>query len=168
MARGYVLVAAPHTSNWDLLFLLAAAWAFGVRLSWMGKHALFRGPMGPVMRGLGGIPVRRDRPGGLVGQMAGAFAARPDLVLTIPPEGTRALAPHWKSGFYQIALAARVPIVLSYLDYSRRAAGLGRMLVPSGDHRRDMEEIRAFYKGVKGRYPDRFGEVRFEDEKPRP
>ena len=129
----FVLIAAPHTTNWDLLYFLACAWAFGIRPSWMGKHTLFRGPLGPVMRWLGGVPVDRARAGGLVAQMAQAFEREPDLVLTVPPEGTRARAAYWKSGFYQIARAARVPIVMGYLDYERRRGGLGPALIPGDD-----------------------------------
>ena len=163
-ARSYVLIAAPHTTNWDLLFFLAHAWAFGVRVSWMGKHTLFRGPMGPVMRWLGGIPVRRDRAGGLVGQLSASFASQPDLVLTVPPEGTRGYVAHWKSGFYQIARAARVPIVMGYLDYSRKRGGLGPALIPTDDLCGDMDEIRAFYADKRGLHPERIGEVRLEEE----
>ena len=163
-ARAYVLIAAPHTTNWDLLYFLACAWAFGISPSWMGKHALFRGPLGPVVRGLGGIPVERARAGGLVGQMALAFAGRPDLVLTVPPEGTRSRAPFWKSGFYQIARAARVPIAMGFLDYERRRGGVGPLLVPSDDLRGDMDAIRAFYVDKRGKYPDCFGDVRLAEE----
>ena len=159
-----MLVAAPPTTNWDLLYLLAAAWALRVKLSWMGKHTLFVGPLGPLMRLLGGIPVRRDARSDLVDQMRRAFAERPDLVLTIPPEGTRALTPHWKSGFYHIARGARVPIVLSSLDYARRTARLGPTFLPSTDCRRDMDVIRAFYAGVMARHPERFGTIRLADE----
>jgi 1-acyl-sn-glycerol-3-phosphate acyltransferase len=163
-ARSYVLIAAPHTTNWDLLYFLAHAWAFGVTVSWMGKHTLFRGPLGPVMRWLGGVPVYRERAGGLVAQMARAFDRQPDLVLTVPPEGTRGYVPYWKSGFYQIARAANVPIVMGYLDYARRRGGLGPALIPTDDLRQDMDEIRAFYADKRGRYPERFGEVRLKEE----
>jgi 1-acyl-sn-glycerol-3-phosphate acyltransferase len=163
-ARSYLLIAAPHTTNWDLVYFLALAWAFGITPSWMGKHTLFRGPLGPVMRWLGGVPVQRARAGGLVSQMAQAFQRNPDLVLTVPPEGTRGRATHWKSGFYQIARAAKVPIVMGYLDYERRRGGLGPELVPGDDLRADMDEIRAFYADKRGKYPDRFGDVRLAEE----
>lgn len=161
--RAYVLIAAPHTTNWDLLYFLACAWAFGISPSWMGKHTLFRGPLGPVMRGLGGIPVERARTGGLVGQMTLAFEQRPDLVLTVPPEGTRSRARFWKSGFYQIALAAKVPIALGYLDYPRRCGGVGPAFVPR-ELRADMDAIRAFYADKRGKHPERFGDVRLQEE----
>jgi 1-acyl-sn-glycerol-3-phosphate acyltransferase len=130
----------------------------------MGKHTLFRGPLGPMMRWLGGVPVYRARAGGLVTQMAQAFARDSELVLTVPPEGTRARAVCWKSGFYQIARAARVPIVLGYLDYERRRGGLGPILVPGDDLRADMDTIRAFYADKRGKYPDCFGDVRLAEE----
>jgi 1-acyl-sn-glycerol-3-phosphate acyltransferase len=162
--RGFVLIAAPHTTNWDLLYFLACAWAFGIRPSWTGKHTLFRGPLGPVMRWLGGIPVDRSRPGGLVGELALVFQREPDLVLTVPPEGTRGRAKFWKSGFYQVALAAQVPIVMGYLDYGRRRGGLGPVLAPGLDLRSDMDAIRAFYVDKRGKYPELFGEVRLREE----
>jgi 1-acyl-sn-glycerol-3-phosphate acyltransferase len=163
-ARAYVLIAAPHTTNWDLLYFLACAWAFGISPSWMGKHTLFRGPMGPIMRTLGGIPVERSRAGGLVGQMVQAFERNPDLVLTVPPEATRARATHWKSGFYQIARATRVPIAMGFLDYERRRGGIGPALIPSDDLRFDMDAIRAFYIDIRGKYPECFGDIRLVEE----
>ena len=162
--RAYVLIAAPHTTNWDLLYFLACAWAFGISPSWMGKHTLFRGPIGPIMRKLGGIPVERSRAGGLVGQMVQAFERDPDLVLTVPPEATRVRAAHWKSGFYQIARAARVPIAMGFLDYERRAGGIGPILLPSDDLRGDMDVVRAFYADKRGKYPECFGDVRLIEE----
>ena len=164
VSRGFVLIAAPHTTNWDLVYFLACAWAFGISPSWMGKHTLFRGPLGPVMRWLGGVPVYRARAGGLVEQMAQAFERDPALVLTVPPEGTRARAAHWKSGFYQIARAARVPIVMGYLDYGRRRGGLGPILVPGDDLRADMAAFRAFYADKRGKYPECFGDIRLAEE----
>jgi 1-acyl-sn-glycerol-3-phosphate acyltransferase len=159
-----VLIAAPHTSNWDLAYLLALSWVVGVRVSWMGKHALFRGPMGPVMRALGGVPVRRDRRNDLVAQMAAAFAQGPSLVLTVPAEGTRGYTPRWKSGFYRIAQAADVPIVLGYLDYARRRGGFGPQISATGDVKRDMDRIRAFYADKVARHPRSFGPVELAAE----
>jgi 1-acyl-sn-glycerol-3-phosphate acyltransferase len=164
VARAYVLIAAPHTTNWDLLYFLACAWAFGISPSWTGKHTLFHGPLGPVMRWLGGIPIDRRRPGGLVAELALVFAREPDLVLTVPPEATRSRAEFWKSGFYQIALAAQVPIVMGYLDYERRRGGLGPVLFPGLDLRSDMDAIRAFYADKRGKHPELFGEIRLREE----
>jgi 1-acyl-sn-glycerol-3-phosphate acyltransferase len=163
-ARRFVLIAAPHTSNWDLAYLLALAAVFDVRVSWMGKHSLFRPPFGSAMRGLGGIPVLRERRGNLVAEAARSLVERDDLALVVPAEGTRAYVPHWKSGFYHIARTAQVPIVLGYLDYARRRGGFGPALHPSGDVRRDMDEIREFYADKVGKYPDQFGAVRLKEE----
>ena len=160
----FVLIAAPHTSNWDLAYLLALATLFEIRISWMAKHTLFRPPMGWLMRRLGGIPVVRHRSDNLVAAMARQFEVSESLALVVPAEGTRSLTPHWKSGFYQIARRANVPIVLGYLDYPRRRGGFGPALLPSGDARADMDEIRAFYADKTGRYPQQFGPVRLKDE----
>jgi 1-acyl-sn-glycerol-3-phosphate acyltransferase len=162
--RKYVLIAAPHTSNWDLPYLLAFAVVFDVRITWMGKHTLFRGPMGWIMRWLGGIPIRRDRSADRVQQMARAIEAADSMALVVATEGTRSYTAHWKSGFYHIARTAGVPIVLSYLDYARRRGGFGPELMPSGDIREDMDEIRAFYADKQGRYPEKVGEVRLKEE----
>jgi 1-acyl-sn-glycerol-3-phosphate acyltransferase len=163
-AAKFVLIAAPHTSNWDLLYLLALAAVFGVNVRWMGKHTLFRGPAGPVLRALGGIPIRRHRNENVVQAMARAFAECDELALVVPAEGTRSRAPYWKSGFYHIARSAGVPIVMGYLDYPRRRGGFGPALVPSGDVRADMDRIRAFYADKVGRHPAGSGPVRLREE----
>lgn len=160
----YVLIAAPHTSNWDLLYLVCMAWVFDVKIRFMAKHVLFRWPLGWFMRRLGGVPVVRHRSGNMVEQMAEVIREADELGLVIPAEGTRGYVPHWKSGFYHIAVEAQVPIVPSYLDYSRKRAGFGPPIVPSGDVRADMDQIRAFYADKVGLYPDQFGEVRLKEE----
>jgi 1-acyl-sn-glycerol-3-phosphate acyltransferase len=164
LERRFVLIAAPHTSNWDLAYLLALAVIFEVKISWMGKHALFRPPLGWLMRRVGGIPIVRHRRGDMVSQMAQAFEESESLALVVPAEGTRKYVAHWKSGFYHIARTAKVPIVLGYLDYARRRGGLGPALHPTGEIRRDMDEIRDFYADKVGKYPDQFGEVRLKEE----
>jgi 1-acyl-sn-glycerol-3-phosphate acyltransferase len=161
----YVLIAAPHTTNWDLLFFLAIAWHLEVEVSWMGKHTLFRGLFGPIMRALGGIAIRRDRASNLVDQMVEAFDRADSLALVVPPEGTRGYVAHWKSGFYHIALGARVPIVLGYLDYARKAGGLGPEIIPTGNMSEDMDQIRDFYVDIRGRHPNRFGEILLKEER---
>ena len=163
-SRRYVLIAAPHSTNWDLFFMLALAWSVGIELSWMGKHTLFRGPLGALSRKLGGVPVRRHERENVVTQMVKAFADRSDLVLTIAPEGTRSYAPHWRSGFYRIALAAEVPIVMGYLDYRNRRGGFGPELVPTGVPEDDMDEIRNFYADKVACFPKSSGEIRLKEE----
>jgi 1-acyl-sn-glycerol-3-phosphate acyltransferase len=164
LERRFVLIAAPHTSNWDLAYLLALAQHFDIRISWMGKHTLFRAPLGAVMRRVGGIPVVRHRSGNLVAQLARTFRERDSLALVVPAEATRAYTAHWKSGFYHIAREAGVPIVMGYLDYSRKRGGFGPALHPSGNIRADMDEIRDFYSDKVGRHPDQFGPVRLKEE----
>ena len=163
-AKKLVLIAAPHTSNWDLAYLLALAARYRIKPYWMGKHTLFRPPFGWLLRRLGGIPIRRHLRENVVEQMTRAFAERDELCLTVPPEGTRGRAPHWKSGFYHIARGARVPIVLGYLDYARKRGGFGPELHPTGDLAADMDRIRAFYADKVGKYPDCFGEIRLREE----
>jgi 1-acyl-sn-glycerol-3-phosphate acyltransferase len=160
----YVAIAAPHTSNWDFVHMMAMAWAQGLRFRWMGKASLFAPPFGRVMRGMGGIPIDRSRRGQLVAQCVAHFEADPGLVLAVPAEGTRGRGTHWRSGFYHIARAARVPIVLGYLDYARRRGGLDPGFVPSGDVRADMGRIRAFYADKVGRHPQAFTPPRLAEE----
>jgi len=151
--RKFVVIAAPHTSNWDLPFMLATAYAMRVRVSWFGKHTVFIPPLGWLLRKLGGIPVDRRSPHSLVTQMAEQFSTRDYLVLAVSPEGTRRKVDFWKSGFYQIAVKSGVPIGLSYLDYERRRSGLGMFILPTGNVKADMEKIRAFYQNIRGKYP---------------
>jgi 1-acyl-sn-glycerol-3-phosphate acyltransferase len=160
----FVLIAAPHTSNWDLAYLLALAEVYDLPVSWMGKHTLFRPPFGRLMRALGGIPIRRDERADRVGAMAKQLSERARLALVVPTEATRGWAPHWRSGFYHIARRAGVPIVMGFLDYRRRRGGFGPTLLPSGDVKRDMDAIRAFYADKIGKYPECFGPVRLREE----
>jgi 1-acyl-sn-glycerol-3-phosphate acyltransferase len=156
-ARKCVLIAAPHTSNWDLPYTLMVAFVLNLNIYWMGKHSLFAFPFGPVMRWLGGIAVDRSRSTNLVSASAMALkAADGPVQLVVPPEGTRGRTTHWKTGFYYIALEAGVPIVLAYMDYARKVSGLGPVFVPTGNVDADMAEIKRFYAGVKGRRPQHF------------
>jgi len=162
--RRFVLIAAPHTSNWDAVYLLALAAICNLRFSWMAKHTLFRPPLGWLFRALGALPVRRGERGKLVEQTASAFKESGELAIVVPAEGTRGRAEHWKSGFYHIARKAEVPIVMGYLDYGRHRGGFGPSLVPSGDLRKDMDQIRAFYADKQALFPKNFGPVRLREE----
>ncbi|MBW2493147.1 MAG: lysophospholipid acyltransferase family protein [Deltaproteobacteria bacterium] len=159
-----VVAVAPHTSNWDLPYGLAIARLLNIRISWLAKHTLFWWPFGPLLRSLGGIPVRRDRPEEVVDQIVRAFDEAEALSLAITPEATRRHTTHWKSGFYRIAKTAGVPIQLGFIDYSRKRGGLGPAITPSGDVRADMDEIRAFFADKVGRYPEKKGEIRLHEE----
>lgn len=160
----YVLIAAPHTSNWDFIFLLAYAWSFGVEVSWLGKREMFRWPFGGFFRALGGFPIVRGTSGNMVDRMAEVFADRDRLALTVPVEGTRGYVDYWKSGFYHIATAAKVPIVMSYLDYPRKLGGFGPAFMPTGDIRADMDTLRAFYSGKQGKHVEWTGRIRLREE----
>jgi len=162
--RRFVLIAAPHTSNWDLVYLLALSELFDVSISWMGKDAIFRPPFGWLMRRLGGIPVVRHQRGNLVAQATQRFATSPDLALVVPAEGTRGAVDYWKSGFYHIARGADVPIVLGYLDYARRRGGFGPSLRATENVRKDMDQIRAFYSDKRAKFPYQFAEPRLKEE----
>ena len=146
----YIVVVAPHTSNWDFPLTLAMARVSGVKIRWLGKDALFRGPMGPVMRYLGGVSIDRSAPQGTVAVLAKAFTEQDDLVLVVPAEGTRSKGDYWKSGFYRIAEAAGVPIVCAFVDSATRSGGFGPVFRPTGDVGRDMDLVRAFYAGKVG------------------
>lgn len=160
----YIVVAAPHTSWWDGLWMLAFAWSWGLRVHWMGKASLATGPLGWIPRWLGMIPVERSGPQQLVAEIARQFAAHEEMVLSMPPEGTRGRGEYWKSGFLRIACAAQVPICLSYLDYDAREAGFGPCLMPGVDVVADMDRVRAFYKASWARYPQLFTPPRLRDE----
>ena len=163
-AKRYVLLAAPHTSNWDLVYLLALGLLFDIRVSWMGKHTLFRWPWGWLTRRVGGIPVRRDRSSNMVDQMARVLERAESMALVVPAEGTRGYVPHWKSGFYHIARSAGVPIVMGYLDFARKRGGFGPELITTGDVAQDMDELRAFYADKVGKFPELAGEARLKEE----
>ena len=153
-----VLIAAPHTSNWDLPYTLMVAFALRLNIYWMGKHQIFRPPFRSLMMWLGGIPVHRESANNLVAASAAAIkAAQGPLQLVVPPEGTRSKVRYWKSGFYYIALEAEVPIVLAYMDYERKISGLGPVFQPTGNLEADMQTIQAFYKPFKGKNPDQSG-----------
>jgi 1-acyl-sn-glycerol-3-phosphate acyltransferase len=162
--RKFVLIAAPHTSNWDIPFMLATAYAMGVHISWLGNHPMFTPPLGWFMRKLGGIPVDRRVRQSLVIKLTEKFKSSSYLVLAIPPEGSRGKVVSWKSGFYYIASQSRVPIGLGYLDYDRKLCGIGMFIIPSGNVNEDMNKIRAFYRNIRGKYSDSESEPRLKDE----
>lgn len=151
----YVLIVAPHTSNWDFPLGILAKTALKLDARWMGKHTLFRWPVGWFFRALGGVPVRRDQALNMISQMADLFAGPGPMVLALAPEGTRIKKDHWKTGFYHIARAAQVPIAMAYLDYENREVGLGGTFYPSDDISEVFVKIRAFYRDRNGKYPEK-------------
>jgi 1-acyl-sn-glycerol-3-phosphate acyltransferase len=161
----YVLVGAPHTSNWDFPIVMLWMFASGVRFNWLGKDTLFRGPLGPLFYRLGGIPVVRDRRTNLVDQIVRVFDRSKELIIAITPEGTRGKLPYWRSGFYYMALKARVPIALGFIDFGRKQIGNGLVLQPSGDIQADFAILREFYGDKRGLHPQKQGaiELRLEE-----
>ncbi len=152
-----VMIAAPHTSNWDLPYTLMTAFVLKLHIRWLGKASIFRFPFGGVMRWLGGIPVDRSGPHDLVSSAAASLrAAQQPMQLVVPPEGTRGRTRHWKTGFWFIAQQADVPILLAYMDYHKKEAGIGPVLVTSGDVQADLAQVKAFYAGVRGRNAEQF------------
>ncbi|MFO0709061.1 MAG: lysophospholipid acyltransferase family protein [Sandaracinus sp.] len=166
IAEKAVFVAAPHTSNWDLPFTLAVAWALDMDISWAGKTSLFKPPFGPIMKALGGVPIDRSKRGNQVESIADAIKGAEHLYLVIAPSGTRSKRDHWKSGFYRIAQAANVPMMLGFLDYEKKRGGLAFTMEPSGDVAKDMEKIRAFYENVRGKHPEKESVPRLKEEEP--
>ena len=153
--RKCVLVAAPHTSNWDYPISLATLYACGVRVRFLAKNSLFQFPIGIIMRASGGIPVDRSKHNNLVDSMVEMFTEREDLILMIPAEGTRSYVKEWKSGFYHTAMGAKVPIVLGYLDYAKKEAGFGDLFYPTGDYAKDLVAIQNFYRKVTAKHPEK-------------
>ena len=143
----YVIAVAPHTSNWDFVVGVLVRQATGMGAQFLGKHTLFRPPLGFVMRWFGGIPVRRDAGVGLVQQTVEAFRPREAFLLVVAPEGTRGAVAAWRTGFYYIALGAGVPISLVTIDYGRKEVVAGPVLVPSGDLEADLKTMHTFFEG---------------------
>ncbi len=160
----FVAVGAPHTSNWDFLLFLSVMSHFRLKARAIGKSSLVRWPFGKLMRRLGIIPVERDTGQGLVEQMVEEFNSVDEMALTIAPEGTRRRAEYWRSGFYHIAVAAKVPIVLAYIDFDNKVAGLGPTLNPTGDIDADMDIIREFFRSIRGLHPENQGPIRLRPE----
>jgi 1-acyl-sn-glycerol-3-phosphate acyltransferase len=155
--RKFVIMGASHTSNWDFLVFLGAVHVVGRQIRFIGKHSLFRWPMGGFMRALGGVPVDRSAPQDLVSQIVAQFHAHDDFILVIAPEGTRSFTTHWKSGFYQIALKAGVPILAAGPDYPTKRGVFGPVIRPTGDYDPDMKPAFAFFRTLTPRHPERAG-----------
>lgn len=146
----FVLIGAPHTSNWDFVLMLMVVLKLRLRIYWMGKNSLFMFPFGGLMRWLGGIAIDRSRHNGVVDQVVKMYGDNAELVVLVPPEGTRKEVKEWKTGFYHIANNAGVPVLMGYLDASRKEAGLADFFYPTGDIGADIQNIRSFYADKRG------------------
>ena len=165
-ARPTVLLGAPHTSNWDFVLMLGIAWRLDFHIRWLGKDSLFAGWRGPLMRGLGGVPVDRANPVRVVEDMVRQVHAGETFCLVVTPDGTRGDHEYWKSGFYRIARETGLPVTLGYVDRTTMTTGLGPTIELTGDVAGDMDRIRAFYADKSGFHPERRVEPRFRDESP--
>ncbi len=155
----YMLIVAPHTSNWDLFYGIILAFALRLNAIYVAKKELFRGHFSLLMKWSGAVPVDRSSHTNFVDHMASQFDKNEKFVLAMAPEGTRHKKNCWKSGFYYIALNAHVPILLAFIDYERKTGGAGSLIYPTGDMEKDMEKIRNFYLTVRGRYPEKASSV---------
>lgn len=153
--RKFVLVAAPHTSNWDFLYFIGLTEELGIMPHFMAKNTLFRWPFRQFLFDMGGVSVDRSSPQNYVQQMADEFARRDEFMLTIAPEGSRSNSDKWKTGFYQIAVAAKVSFVIGMMDYAKKTGGLGPAILPTGDYEADMAKVIEHYRDVTPRHPER-------------
>jgi len=152
--RRFVLIGAPHTSNWDFILMLLAMLILRLEVHWMGKDSLFAFPFGGFMKWLGGIPIDRSSNHNTVDQIIMQFEQHDELIVLVPPEGTRSKVEKWKTGFYHIANGADVPILLGFIDAGKKEMGFGPMYQPTGDIEKDLPEIQAFYKTKQAIHPE--------------
>jgi 1-acyl-sn-glycerol-3-phosphate acyltransferase len=158
-----IAVVYPHTSNIDFFVGLLAKWAVGMHFRWLAKDSLFRGPMGVIMRYWGGVAVDRSAPQGAIRRLAEDMLTSKWFWLAITPEGTRGYRPYWKSGFYRIALAAKVPVLLVSIDYGRKIIDVTKTITLSGDEAADMAAIAEAYQGVQAKYPKDAAPIRLAE-----
>ncbi|MCK4088973.1 acyltransferase [Acinetobacter radioresistens] len=163
-----VMIAAPHTSNWDAVYARLALKVLGVNVRITIKDSYMKFPLGPFVRAMGGIGIDRSpkKEGqartSMVQLMADLFKEHPHLVMLVTPEGTRAKQENWKTGFYHIAMTAGVPIALAYMDYKKKRAGVGKIIYPTGNYEQDMQEIMQFYANIEPKFPEKFSvDVRY-------
>ena len=159
-----VLVAAPHTSNWDFAGFVFAHWALGMQVRWLGKHTIFVGPVGWVFRKMGGLPVDRRGSHDLVAQLSEEMEASGKMHLALSPEGTRRRTEHWHAGFYHVAMGTGVPLVLASIDYPGKVVAIGPIIELTGDVTADMDRVRAFYADKVGHTPENQGPIRLRSE----
>lgn len=161
-----IFIAAPHTSNWDGFWMIVGKTAMGLEAHFLAKHTLFWWPLGAVLRRFGAMPIDRSRGAGVVEQLIDIFRTSDRLFLALAPEGTRKWTPHWKTGFYRIALEADVPIVLTFIDYRNKRMGIGETFRPSGDPEKDLDYLRKFYAPHQPCRPENMGPIAFPPGNP--
>ena len=161
LGHRFVLIAAPHTSNWDGFWVLAYKVAMGIDARFFGKHTLFWWPLGSILRQMGAIPVNRDESRDLVRNAIEMFNTHDRFLLGLAPEGTRKWMPYWRTGFYHIAIEVGVPIVLGFIDYRKKRVGIEKIFIPSGILEQDLALIREFYAPFIPRHPKNMGPIEF-------
>jgi 1-acyl-sn-glycerol-3-phosphate acyltransferase len=154
-----LVAAAPHTTNWDFLAMLGVVLIIRLPVHWLGKHTIFRPPLGSIFARLGGIPIDRGKSTNVVQQLVQVFAARERFVLTISPEGSRRQVGRWKSGFYHIAKGAAVPLLLVSVHHPRRTVTIGAPFYPSDDAAADARRITTFFATAQGKFPQALGAI---------
>lgn len=155
-AKKYILIGAPHTSNWDFIYVMSVIFKFRLKGYWMGKSQFFWPPVRPLLRWFGGIPIDRSKNHNTVEQMIEVFNESDELIVMVPPEGTRSKVERWRTGFYHIAVGAGVPIALGYGDYKEKTGGFLGVFEPTGDIEVDLPKIQAFYKDITPKFPEKF------------
>ncbi|MCW8879914.1 MAG: lysophospholipid acyltransferase family protein [Kangiellaceae bacterium] len=162
--KKYVVIVAPHTSNWDFWVFILIKFIFRMHVSFIGKHTIFVGPIGWVLKKWGGIPINRSAKHNVVDTIVEEFDKRDELIFALSPEGTRSFKDHWKSGFYYIALNANVPLQLCYIDSKTKSVGFGPLITLTGDQNKDVETLRAFYQDKAGIRPELFSTIKFREK----
>jgi 1-acyl-sn-glycerol-3-phosphate acyltransferase len=153
-----VMIAAPHTSNWDILYARSAFYLYRIPVKFLIKDTWFFFPMNFIITWFGGLPVNRSKKNSLVDQLAKKFNETDKLVILVPPEGTRSKVEKWKTGFYHTANQANVPVSMGYLDYKKKEAGIAGLFYPTGDIEKDMPKIQGYYKNVSAKFPENYGQ----------
>lgn len=164
----YIVVGAWHTSNWDFPLAVLAAGAMGVKLNFIGKQELVSGKLGWLMKRLGVIGVDRSQRNQFVQTMADLFESSKELRIVVPAEGTRSKSEYWRTGFYYMALAAKVPIAFGFLDASRKQIGIDGYFIPSGNREEDLRKVIDFYQDKQGLKAHKQGQVKFKPSQFRP
>lgn len=151
--KKYLLIVAPHTSNWDFIIGLMARFSLGIRINFIAKHQLFFFPLGNFLKAVGGESINRTKKSNTVEHTVELFRSRDEFRLAITPEGTRSPVTRWKEGFYHIATQAGVPIVMVGLDYQTKELRIEKPFWPSGDIKADFQKIIDYYRTIHGRFP---------------
>lgn len=157
----FVIIAAPHTSNWDLVYALSVFWKYKIPVKYFIKDSFTKGLHGYLFKAMGAIGVDRKKTGNLVLHAASTIKKMEKIALMVPAEGTRSKVKKWKTGFYHIAKKANVPVALGYLDYKNKIAGVGDLINLTADFEKDMKKIEDFYKDINGKYPEKYNKKIF-------